>query len=82
MSNLGTYRTADGQEYPIVGYMPDPKTGLPTVPLLDIPMMSDYTWQLKCLQSRLANRERYAQQEDVDAAIEELQKWLAEHTPE
>ena len=46
-----------GRNYPVIGYEEDETLG--TVPLLDIPMMSDYNWQLRPLQSRLKNPELY-----------------------
>lgn len=69
-----------GQDFPIVGYY---KVNGQTVPLVDIPSMSDYKWQLDCLNDRITNREIYETllHEDVDAEIEKLKKWLAEHKP-
>ena len=43
-------------------------------------MMSDYKWQYNCLMDRLEHPEKYQDTEDVEAAIERLKKWLAEHT--
>ena len=70
----------NGQDFPIVGYY---KVNGQTVPLVDIPPMSDYKWQLDCLNDRIKNREIYETllHEDVDAEIEKLKKWLAEHRP-
>ena len=51
------------------------------IPLVDMPMMSDYTWQRNALISRLENMEFYAKIEDVHANIAYLEQWLAEHTP-
>lgn len=50
-------------------------------PLLDIPMMSDFTWQLGALEDRLKDPEGYAQRlgEDVAAKIAHLRQWLREH---
>lgn len=75
----GTTHTVAGKEFPVIGY-----TDLngKAVPLVDIPSMSDYKWQLMCLQSRIENPELYSDTEDVAATIERLKKWLAEHTPE
>lgn len=50
-------------------------------PLANIPMMSDYKWQLSCLNDRLEHPEEYEGTEDVQQTIAELRKWLAEHTP-
>lgn len=52
------------------------------VPLVNFPMMSDYKWQLSCLESRLAHPEWYAEREDVNAVIASLRKWLEDHKPE
>lgn len=50
------------------------------VPVIET--MSDYKWQLNCLNSRLRDPERYrAGGEDVEAVITKLRKWLQEHTP-
>ncbi len=75
-SKSATYAIA-GKQYPIAGYIEDEQFG--TVPVVDIPMMDDYKWQLKCLQSRLEHYEKYAQYEDVDATIARLQQWLEAH---
>ena len=42
-----------------------------------IRMMSDYGWQLKCLESRLQHPEWYEKEEDVQATIISLIKYLA-----
>ena len=67
-----------GQGFPIIGYN---IVNGQTVPLVDIPMMSEYKWQLDCLNDRIKNREIYETllHEDVDAEIEKLKKWLAEN---
>lgn len=51
------------------------------VPLLDIRMMSDFTWQLGALEGRLADSEGYARVlgEDVAAVIASLRQWLREN---
>lgn len=50
-------------------------------PLLDIPQMSDFSWQLGALEDRLKDPDGYAQRlgEDVDAKIAHLRQWLREH---
>lgn len=50
-----------------------------TVPRLNIKQMSDYQWQLNCLNDRLEHPEKYAPFENVQERIEHLRKWLAEH---
>lgn len=43
--------------------------------------MTDYKWQLNCLNDRIEHPEKYkGVDEDVDETIAELRKWLAEHT--
>lgn len=65
----------DGREYGISEYVETNCMG--TVAVIAIPMMSDYKWQQMALKSRLEHPERYAQFENVDAAISELQTWLS-----
>ena len=67
-----------GHEYPITDTAVVDKKGS-TVPIVDIPMMTDYDWQKGALESRLKYREKYAELEDVEASITQLEKWLAEH---
>ena len=72
------YRLA-GQAYPVT---PGVKMqGGLNVPLVDLPMMSDYTWQLGALKSRLEHPEVYAQFEDVEETVARLHQWLAENEP-
>ena len=77
----GTYELA-GREYPITGYekIKDKDCNvLFATPVIDLPMVSDYEWQLDRLKSRLEHPERYAGREDVDQTIARLKQWLAEH---
>lgn len=68
-----------GRSYPVAG-MVEVAPGV-EVPLLDIPMMSDFNWQLEALVSRLQDPERYktALGEDVPAVISRLCDWLWAH---
>jgi len=69
-----------GRTFPVVGHVTSKTTGQ-KVPLVDIPMMSDYKWQLTSLQSRLDHPEWYAAiGEDVNATIAQLRRWLEEHS--
>lgn len=70
-----TYSIA-GKEYPVTGYY---NFQGEMIPLVDIPMVSDYKWQSDCLKDRLEHPEKYRDSEDVEATIEHLKKWLAEH---
>lgn len=75
-----------GKKYPVKGHVriiddQDMPTG-ETIPIVDIPMMSDYQWQLDALNSRLKTPELYRPYEDVDAVIARLRKWLKEHESE
>jgi len=55
-------------------------TGKKALPLVNVPFMSDYKWQYECLQDRLKEPDKYREiGEDVEATIEHLKKWLAEH---
>lgn len=48
------------------------------VPVIET--ISDYKWQLDCLNSRLKNPEKYREGgEDVEAVIAKLRQWLQEH---
>ena len=69
-----------GKSYPVTGYLS--VDGMPTVPLVDIPMMTDYQWQLSCLKSRLEHPEVYAQFENVEETVAKLRQWLKENAPE
>lgn len=83
MSN-STYAVC-GKSYPITGYQDVRVKGTGktvSIPIVDIPMMRDYKWQLDCLTDRLNNPEKYAPFEDVPEVITKLEKWLAEHQPE
>lgn len=75
----GTTYTVAGKAFPVIGYT-DFNGKL--VPLVNIPSMSDYKWQLECLQIRIEHPEYYSDTEDVEATIARLKKWLEEHTPE
>lgn len=66
------------REYPVVGYVETKQTG--PIPLVDIPMMSDYRWHQLGLENRLKNPEIYrASGEDVDATIAQLRETLAQY---
>ncbi len=68
------------KSYPVTGYLS--VAGMPTVPLVDIPMMTDYQWQLFALESRLQHPENYAPFEDVAETVANLRQWLKENAPE
>jgi hypothetical protein len=73
-----TYEIA-GKSYPVVGHAQQPGYG--RMPIVNVPMMSDYKWQLMALESRLEHPERYAEHfgEDIPAVIERLKVWLLDH---
>ncbi len=73
-----TYRLA-GRDYPVTARV-KMQGGL-NVPLVDLPMMSDYAWQLGALKSRLEHPEVYAKFEDVEETVARLRQWLAENKP-
>jgi len=67
-----------GRSYPIVGTVNSKAFG--AVPLVDIPMMSDYRWQQKALQDRLEHSEKYRLiGEDVEETISQLREWMDAH---
>ena len=68
-----------GREYPITGYAVNRQMG--AIPLVGIPMMSEYKWLQSCLEDRLNNPELYrtALGEDVEAVIVSLRQTLAEY---
>lgn len=73
-----------GQEYPVIKYVPvkDSAGNLISdeeIPLIDLPWVSDYKWQLDCLNDRLEHPEKYAAFENVEERIAYLRKWLKEH---
>lgn len=75
----------NGKEYPIAGYVEtaNEDTGESSyIPVVDIPMMSDYNWQLLALNDRLSHPERYEATENVKETVERLYGWLREHKPE
>lgn len=50
------------------------------LPLVNIPLMSDFKWQYMVLQDRLHYPEKYREKgEDVEATITRLKKWLKEY---
>lgn len=67
------------REYPVMGYVKSPTYGI--LQVVDIPMMSDYKWQLTALQSRLMNPKVHEEDlgENVPAVIARLKAWLLEH---
>lgn len=70
---MNTYQIG-GKEYPITENL---VTNIGTLPLVDIHMMTDEKWDRLCLESRKKHREKYAQYEDVDAVISELERRLS-----
>ena len=74
---METYRIFD-TDYPVIGEVASGEEGK-TVPVVDIPIMTDYEWQKSALESRLKYKEKYASLENVDKTIKELREWLNEH---
>lgn len=68
-----------GRALPVVGHvrLMSGRECVGTLPI--IPTMSDYHWQLECLNSRLEHPENYENREDLPAAIARLRAWLKEH---
>lgn len=77
---IGTYRL-HGRNYPITDYItkaPNSQLLTEPVPLVDVPMMSDYRWQQMALEDRIAHPEKYPE-EDLTVTVPHLRRWLAEH---
>lgn len=68
-----------GRDYPITGTVEHKVFG--AVPIVGIPLMSDYEWHVSCLKSRLEDPELYRRVlgEDVDAVIDQLKATIAEY---
>ena len=78
-----SYNLGD-KEFKVEGYIKADNSAPDSqfIPLLNIPFMSDYNWQLNCLKDRLEHPEKYEKTEDVTAAINRLKNWLAENIPQ
>ena len=70
-----TYEIA-GREYPILGYVTTPQTGI--VPLVDLPMMSDERWNELALENAVHNFNRRFGR--PPATVEEAVEWQHEDT--
>lgn len=70
-----------GRECPVIG---EAKFGVQKIPVSEITLMSNIKWQRLALEGRLKNREDYAKycDNDVDAAIARLERWLEDHDSE
>ena len=72
----------NGKKYPIEGYCnvvnsKGEATG--RIPIVALPMMSDYHWFLACLDSRLRKPHIY-ETENVEDVKKYIKTWLVEHT--
>jgi len=63
-----------GKPYPTTGF--HAIRGVGVFPVVDIPLFSDYRWQLDALESRLRHPEQYEAFEDVAATVESLKVYL------
>ena len=66
--------TVGGREWNVEGW--EAIEGVGVFPILDIPMVSDYKWQLEALEDRLRHPERYEEREDMAAVVERLRAYL------
>ena len=71
--------SAGGREWNVTGW--EAIEGVGVFPILDIPQVSDYKWQLDALESRLRHPEYYAE-EDLPAAVERLKAYLEKNREE
>ena len=73
-----TTEIVPGVFLPVKEYAILPGSGQ-AVPVIET--ISDYKWQLDCLNSRLKNPEQYRKGgEDVEAVIAKIRQWVQEHT--
>ena len=71
-NSLGTYPIG-GKEYPVIGLS---RFKGQAVPVVDVPVMSDFRWQLNALKSRLQRPALYEKQEHVPHTVDKLRHWL------
>ena len=79
----GEFVVLAGNHYPVIGYAKvtdEQGQSVDSIPILDVPQISDYEWHLLCLKSRLEHPERYPD-EDVPAVIKQINRYLWEHCP-
>ncbi len=62
-----------GREWEVKGW--EAVEGVGAFPILDMQLVSDYRWQLDCLESRLQHPEFYTE-EDLPATVERLRRYL------
>lgn len=74
----------NGKEFEIMGYVRlKDKDGKPTeeyIPIVDVPQISDYKYQLMSLKSRIMHPEYYEVSENVSVVMEKLKIWLLART--
>lgn len=71
-NSLGTYPVG-GKEYPVIGLS---RFKGQVVPVVDMPVMSDFRWQLNALKTRLQRPDLYEKHENVNRVAKELRQWL------
>lgn len=72
----------DGKGFPLIGQasvIDENHNQTATIPIVDCLNVSDYQWQLDCLNDRINHPERYSRFENVEEVIAELRDWLAKH---
>ena len=74
-NSLGTYPIG-GKEYPVIGLS---RFKGQAVPVVDVPVMSDFRWQLNALKSRLQRPDLYEKQEYVPHTVNKLRHWLIQN---
>ena len=65
---------AGGREWNVSGW--EAIEGVGIFPILEMPQVSDYRWQLEALEDRLRHPERYEERENVAAVIARLRAYL------
>lgn len=72
----------NGKQYPIEGYanvVDDKGETTGQIPIIALPMMSDYHWFLISLDSRLRKPHLY-EDENIEDVKNHIKNWLVEHT--
>lgn len=70
-----------GKEYKVLTYVEiiddrnDENKVVGKLPILNIPMMSDFKWQVRCIENKLDNIEHFQKTENIAVSIFKLLKW-------
>ncbi len=80
-AKANNFYSVGGKPFPIIGHIAvreNHKEETVSLPIVDIPYLPDYRWQMDSLRDRLEHPDAYPD-EDVHKMIEQIQNWLASH---